>query len=76
MKEETIYKEELEMYNREAPKIQAKFDFEVPAYILHEMITNSFNKENIICLVNLAMMNGRILETNANVLKKYVINEF
>ena len=69
-----ILKEEIEIMENQRKKIQDKFQFEIPIYILDEIIEsiNKNREDNINCLINLAKINDRITEEHANALK----NEF
>lgn len=52
-------------------QIQKMFNFEIPEYVLDEMI-NYQNHENFCALVNLAVLNQRLSEKNGN----YLIERF
>lgn len=58
-------------------KIQEKFQFEIPIYILNEIIEsrNKHREDNINALINLATINNRIDVENAKILKnEYVFH--
>lgn len=56
-----------EKQKNRAKKLQEDFDFSIPYYILTEMRKDS---RNILALINLAIINNRISEENANILKE------
>lgn len=63
--EQRIYKREIE--------IQNKYGFEIPDYVLYEIVKSEKDKNNIrniIQLINLAMINKRILLKDASILIK------
>lgn len=47
-------------------KIQSKFNFEIPDYVLEEILIG--NKENLKALIGLAKVNDRFSEDEANIL--------
>ncbi|MBP3596486.1 MAG: hypothetical protein J6J60_04100 [Clostridia bacterium] len=47
-------------------EIQSKFNFEIPDYVLEEIIIG--NKENLRALIGLAKVNNRFSESQANIL--------
>jgi len=51
-------------------EIQRNFNFKIPDYILDEMIKEKRDKENIIVLINLAVLNGTITTENGKKIKK------
>lgn len=72
-----ILKEYIEWMNIERKKIQEKFQFEIPIYILDEIIEsrNKHREDNINALINLATINNRINVENAKTLKnEYVFH--
>jgi len=72
-----ILKEYIEWMNIERKKIQEKFQFEIPIYILDEIIEskNKHREDNINALINLATINNRIDVENAKILKnEYVFH--
>lgn len=63
--EQRIYKRGIE--------IQNKYGFEIPDYVLYEIVKSEKDKNNIrniIQLINLAMINKRILLKDASILIK------
>ena len=67
-----ILNEYIEYLAKERKKIQDRYKFAIPIYILDEII-ESYNKhreDNINVLINLARMNGRITIEQASELKK------
>lgn len=69
-----ILKEYIEYQTEERKKVQDRYEFDIPIYILDEII-ESYNKhreENINVLINMAKINGRLDEQQAKMLK----NEF
>lgn len=57
----------LEKQKNQAKELQEDFDFLIPYYILTEMRKDS---QNVLALINLALINNRISEENANILKE------
>jgi len=67
-----ILNEYIEYLAIERKKIQDRYKFAIPIYILDEII-ESYNKhreDNINVLINLAKMNGRITMEQASALKE------
>jgi len=67
-----ILNEYIEYLAKERKKIQDRYKFAIPIYILDEII-ESYNKhreDNINVLINLARMNGRITMEQASALKE------
>jgi len=67
-----ILNEYIEYLAKERKKIQDRYKFAIPIYILDEII-ESYNKhreDNINVLINLAKMNGRITMEQASALKE------
>lgn len=58
-------------WNYMAIKIQSKFDFILPNYIIDEILKNEEKKDyiNLHYLVNCAVINGRISENNGKIIK-------
>lgn len=50
-------------------KIQENYTFEIPDYILDEIIKNETPKEKLIYFINLAKINNRISEEQSEILK-------
>lgn len=60
-----------------AKEIQAKFNFQIPDYIIDEIVENETSKSyiNLHYLINCALVNERISESNAKILKQvYKLN--
>lgn len=59
-------------WNQKAKEIQSKFDFILPNYIIDEIIENEQKKTyfNLYCLINCAVINGTISESNKKILKQ------
>ena len=59
-------------WNHLAIKIQSKFDFILPNYIIDEILKNREKKDynNSHYLVNCAVVNGRISESNGKIIKQ------
>lgn len=59
-------------WNQNFTKIQSKFDFILPNYIIDEIIENEEQKNylNLHYLVNCAVVNGRISENNGRRIKE------
>lgn len=59
-------------WNQKAKEIQSHFDFDVPMYIIDEIIEKEdcVNHENLYCLINCAVMNGKISQENARKIKE------
>lgn len=58
--------------SKRGEKIQRKYTFEIPDYVLHEIVEKEErnNNDNIITLINLAIINNKISLENSKVLKK------
>ena len=72
-KSESIYlQQELSTWNKKANKIQSSFDFHIPDYIIDEIIESEDSKSfvNLHYLINCALVNERISEDNAKILKQ------
>ncbi len=61
--------EELELRNYLCSKIQKKYEFEIPKYILVELIKPSYDKLELNLLINLAVMNNRFTYDEGLILK-------
>ncbi len=78
--EKLLKKEELERIlkleeriAKRGKEIQRKYTFEIPDYVLHEIVEKEENSnDNIIALINLATVNNKILLENAKILKRDV----
>ena len=69
---ERLLKIEQRIYKR-GIEIQNKYGFEIPDYVLYEIVKSEKDKNNIrniIQLINLAMINKRILLKDASILIK------
>lgn len=64
--------QKLEIWNEKAKKIQNNFDFHIPDYIIDEIIQNETSKSfvNLHYLINCALVNNKISENNAKLLKQ------
>lgn len=58
---------EIERNHKLREKIQMKYAFEIPDYILDEIING--RPSNLCCLINLAVVNNRLSKRNAQILK-------
>lgn len=64
-----------EVYNqflirkRKCEELQRKYNFEIPRYILGEMIKDSYDKNELCLLINMAKINNRFTEKEADKLK-------
>lgn len=59
---------EIERNNRLKEKIQMKYGFEIPNYVLDEIISG--RPSNLYCLINLAVINKRLSKKNAEILQE------
>ena len=50
-------------------ELQNEYDFEIPKYILSQLIKPSYNKTNVAALINLAVMNDRFTSEDGRLLK-------
>lgn len=59
-------------WERKAEIIQSKFNFRLPDYIIDEIIKNDTSKNyiNLHYLINCALVNDKISENDANLLKQ------
>ena len=64
--------EEVKIWKQKASKIQSRFDFAIPNYILDEIIEHedSTCKDNLYYLINCAVMNNRITLENARKIRE------
>ena len=62
---------EMEFVIAQGREIQKKFKFEIPDYVLAEIVRtrNKVQKLNLSALINLAVINRRLTENNAKELK-------
>ena len=60
---------ELERINKECSKIQAKYNFEIPKYILTTLIKKDYDKVDGIYLINMAVINKRFTKEEGKLLK-------
>lgn len=64
-----------EMYNQylirrnKYKNVQKKYNFEIPMYILSEMIKDNYDKNELCLLINMAKINNRFTEDEADLLK-------
>lgn len=54
----------------ECNKIQNKYDFVIPKYILVELIKPNYDKIDLCYLVNMAVINERFTEEEGKILKE------
>ena len=67
--------EKIEERNKKCDELQKEYDFEIPKYILTELIKPSYNKLNVASLINLAVVNDRFTSDEGLLLKnKYCYN--
>lgn len=52
----------------EIDNIQKKYNFDIPGYVLDEIISDD-DKNNLNKIINLAVMNKRLSKADANILK-------
>lgn len=67
---EKYYIEEIEYIELKYKKIQEKYKFEIPKYILRELASSSYNKKELCMLINMAVINNRITIKEGEILKK------
>lgn len=60
---------EIHRFNRLKEKLELQYKFEIPNYIVDEII-NGNNYNNLCYLITLAVNNNRISKVNANILKE------
>lgn len=67
-----ILQKRISEWNRKASIIQSNFDFILPNYMIDEILNNEEKKNyvNLHCLINCAVVNGRITESNGKLLKQ------
>lgn len=58
---------EIEKNYKLREKIQMKYSFKIPDYVLDEIING--RPSNLCCLINLAVVNNRLSKENAQILK-------
>ena len=64
-----------EMYNeylirsKRCDDLQKKYNFKIPRYILSEMIKEDYDKNEMCLLINMARINNRFTEKEADILK-------
>ena len=65
-------KDEILEWNKKARKIQSKFNFVLPDYIIDEIIESETKKDysNLHSLINCAVLNGKLSENNGNIIKQ------
>lgn len=65
---------QIDTWKKNANEIQSSFDFDIPNYILDELIKKrkhlNCSHDNLYYLLNCAVMNGKLSRTNANKIKK------
>lgn len=57
-------------------KIQENYTFEIPDYILDEIIENETPKDKLIYFINLAKLNDRISEEQSEILKYDFVHKY
>ena len=62
-------KEEIERRNILKNKVQSYFEFEVPDYVIDDIISEEYY-EHICLIINVAVLNKKITEKNAQILKE------
>ena len=64
--------QDLSTRNEKANKIQSNFNFHIPDYIIDEIIESEESKSfvNLHYLINCALLNKRISENNAKMIKQ------
>ena len=67
-----ILEKKIYEWDTKSSQIQSKFKFIIPNYIIDEIIENEEKKDylNLHYLVNCAVINGRISETEGNIIKQ------
>lgn len=67
----TLYNtEEFEIINIRCKELQDKYNFEIPKYILIELIKPIYNRLEVALLINMAIMNDRFTKEEGLMLKK------
>ena len=61
--------EKIKENSRKCNELQNEYDFEIPKYILSQLIKPSYNKTNVAALINLAVMNDRFTSEEGMMLK-------
>ena len=61
--------EEIKENRRKCDELQDEYDFQIPKYILSQLIKPSYNKTNVAALINLAVMNDRFTTEEGMLLK-------
>lgn len=61
--------EEIKENSRKCDELQNEYDFEIPKYILSQLIKPTYNKTNVAALINLAVMNDRFSSEEGRLLK-------
>ena len=61
--------EDIKENSRKCDELQNEYDFEIPKYILSQLIKPSYNKSNVAALINLAVMNDRFTSEEGMLLK-------
>ena len=65
---EEMYKQYLIRRNK-CKELQKKYNFKIPMYILSEMIKENYDKNELCLLINMARINNRFTEDEADILK-------
>lgn len=61
--------EKIKENSKKCDELQNEYDFEIPKYILSQLIKPSYNKTNVAALINLAVMNDRFTSEDGRLLK-------
>ncbi len=72
-----ILKQKIEQLEVQREKIQNRFNFKIPVYVLDEIVESNDRviKDNLNAIINLARVNDRISLKEAEILKEhYVFN--
>ena len=63
-----MYKEYL-IRSKKCDELQKNYSFDIPKYILSEMIKENYDKNELCLLINMAKINNRFTEKEADILK-------
>lgn len=59
---------EIQRFKNFKEKIECEYGFCIPNYIIDEMINNN-NRDNLCCLVNLAVLQNRLTKEQGKIIK-------
>lgn len=59
---------EIQRFKNFKEKIECEYGFSIPNYIIDEMINNN-NRDNLCCLVNLAVLQNRLTKEQGKIIK-------